>query len=162
MSEITELRQKNDKMFVLVCLNFVMLFVLFCAMGYAIWRSIQLVEHVNDQLQKVEQGVVVLRSRIQEMDSEVVMDKVMDSAIKKIELSLSSSLKGVDMATPISNLSSKIEIAQEKLETTSERIQTVSQSLEKFDTDELAQQVSYHLLKGLGEGFTQAAESRKQ
>jgi len=161
MNDIVRIKQKNDRIFVLVCLNFLMLFILFCGMGFVIWQSSKLVQNVDIKLQKVEQVVDAMRTRIHELDTGDVMAKVMDQAVENVGQTVSASLQDNTLMAPLRNVSDRIQTTQEKLEKASETIRTASERLQNLDTDEIAQQVSYQILKGLGEGFDQAAEKRK-
>jgi hypothetical protein len=61
----------------------------------------------------------------------------------------------------MTKISDKITAAQEKIEQTGAVVAGIQQTVAGLDNEAIAQQVSYHILKGLGDGFQQAAESRK-
>ena len=161
MSDITQLKQKNDRMFILICLNFSMLFVLFCGLGYVLWESNKLVNSLKSGLQTAEQTVADLKVRVQQIDVDEAMDRMMASAAGRIEESIKGALQQSDIISPLQNLSEKVENTQERLEQAGDSLREINDKLQKIDTEKMAQLVSYNMLKGLGDGFTQAAESRK-
>jgi uncharacterized protein YPO0396 len=161
MTEIENLKQKSDRTFILVCANFIMLFVLFCGLGYVVWQSAVLVGEVKDDLRKAEQAVAEMRNRIQSMDVDVMIERLTASAAEGMKASVTTAIQQSDFAGSLRNLSDRVDNAQDRLERTGESIRGIHDQLQKMDTEHLARLVSYHMLKGLGEGFNQAAEGRK-
>lgn len=159
--EIEQLKQKNDRMFVLVCLNFAMLAVIFFGSGYVLWQSATIINKLKEDLDTAELAMVEIRERLQQLDVDAAMDRVMSDATEKIKVSVSTALQESDLGSPLMELSQRVQGGQEKLEKTTEAIAEVNERLKNIETEELAQLVSYNMLKGLGEGFTEAAESRK-
>jgi Mg2+ and Co2+ transporter CorA len=161
MTEIDHLRQKSDRTFILVCANFVMLFVLFCGLGYVVWRSAVLVGEVRNDLRKAEKAMAEMRNRIQGMDVDVMLERLTASAAEAMKGSVTTAIQQSDFSESLRDLSHRVENAQDRLERTGESIREIHDTLQKIDTEQLAQLISYHMLKGVGEGFNQAAESRK-
>ncbi len=161
MTEIDQLQKKNNRMFILVCLNFTMLVVLFCGLGYVTWRSVVLIENLETKLSNAEAAVAGFQDRIQGMDVDVVMEKVMASATEKLKDSIKNTIQQADFTDSLGDLSEKVEATREKLERTGEAIQEINTKLRNLNGEQIAQAVSYNMLKGLGDGFNQAAESRK-
>jgi chromosome segregation ATPase len=157
----SELKKKNDRMFVLVCFNFGMLLILFCALMYVAWQSATLVGDIRAQLQQAEQSVAELRGRIQSLDAEVVMDRVMQRATDRLQTAVGDAIERSELAQPLTDLAERVDAAQQRLSTTGEAIQSISENLRDMNTEDLAQRVSYNILKGLGDGFSRAAEERK-
>lgn len=54
----------------------------------------------------------------------------------------------------------KLVATQDMITETGEAIQGIHETFKGLNTEEMAQLVSYHILKGLGDGFQEAAESR--
>lgn len=161
MTEISQLSRKSDRTFILVCLNFIMLFVLFCSLGYVAWQSTALIEALQEDLDRAEETVAKLKARIREMDVDLVMDRVSGAAVDKLKGSVASAVEEADFVNVLRDLSAKADNAQEKLEQTGESIRALNERLQQMDPESLGQAVSYHVLQGLGEGFSQAAETRK-
>lgn len=151
---------KTDRTFVLVCLNFCMLFVLFCGLGYVLWQSATLVGSLRQDLDRAEQTVAELRVRIQGMDIEVAMDRVAEAATRKLKASVDSAVGDADFPGSVRALADKVDAVQGDLVQATDSIRALSERLEEVDAETLGQTVSYHTLKGLGEGFTRAAEAR--
>ena len=161
MTEIDQLQQQNHRTFVLVVINFVMFLVLFFGLGYVAWRSSTLISKLETDLEKVERAVVQFQNRIQDMDFDALMSKVIGSTKENIANSMKTALKESEFSTSVGKLAQKVENAQDKLERIGEAVGEANDKLRKIDTEQLAQAVSYHMLKGLGDGFTNAAEARK-
>lgn len=159
--EIEQLKQKNDRMFVLVCLNFAMLAVIFFGSGYVLWQSATIINKLKEDLDTAELAMVEIRERLQQLDVDAAMDRVMSDATEKIKVSVSTALQESDLGSPLMELSQRVQGGQEKLEQTTAAIAEINERLKNIETEELAQLVSYNMLKGLGEGFTEAAEARK-
>ena len=66
-----------------------------------------------------------------------------------------------ELGEPLEVLTLKIQSVEEKLQQTSTAIREINAELKRVGGDHFAQQVSYNLLKGLGDGLIQAAESGK-
>lgn len=47
------------------------------------------------------------------------------------------------------------------IEETGQAIQGINETVKGLENEEIAKLVSYHILKGLGDGFQEAAETRK-
>lgn len=161
MTEISRLNRTSDRTFILVCLNFVMLFVLFCGLGYVAWQSAALIDALQDDLDKAEKTVAELRGRIQEMDIDLLMDRVTEAAVEKLRNSVVSVVEEAEFVNTLQDLSEKVDSAQYKLDQTGESIRAINDRLQQMDAESLGQAVSYHMLKGLGEGFNQAADTQK-
>jgi predicted nucleic acid-binding Zn-ribbon protein len=159
--EIASLKQKNDRMFILVCLNFTMLAILFVGSGYVLWQSTRIINELNTDLDNARLGVAELKARLQQLDVDAAMDRVMSDATEKIKESVGAAVQNSELGGPLTELSQRVQDTQEKLERTGDAIIEINNKLSELDTQQLAQLVSYNMLQGLGEGFTQAAESRK-
>jgi predicted nucleic acid-binding Zn-ribbon protein len=159
--EIESLKQKNDRMFILVCLNCAMLAFLFVGSGYVLWQSARIVNELNTDLDNARLGVAELKARMQQLDVDAAMDRVMSDATEKIKESVGAAVQNSELGGPLTELSQRVQGTQEKLDRTSDAIVEINSKLSELDTQQLAQLVSFNMLQGLGEGFTQAAESRK-
>ena len=161
MAEIEQLQQQSHRTFLLVCLNFVMFLILFLGLGYVAWQSSTLISKLEMDLGKVEQAVGQFQSRIQQIDVDTMMIKVMDSTKENIEDSIKSAINQSNFSGSLGSLTEKVDTTQDRLEQIVEAVREVSGKLQKIETEQLAQAVSYNILKGLGDGFTKAAESNQ-
>lgn len=161
MIDIEQLSQQHHRTFVLVCSNFIMFLVLFFALGIVAWYSATLVSKLKGDLEKTEQAVVQLQQKIQNMNVDVLMDKVMARARENMGTSIKTAISQSDFNASLNDLGEKIENSRVNLERISQAVQRTNDALQKMDTEQLAQLVSYNMLKGLGEAFTNAAEARR-
>lgn len=153
MSVTDPLEKKASRTFILVCLNFTMLFVLFCGLGFVVWQSVTLISGLKQDLVQAEQAVAELRQQVREVDPQVVMDKAAQSAVEAIRNEFAEAVPGAEALEALAEV-------PERLAATEEAIVAIGEQLQGLDSDDLAQRVSYHMLKGLGDGFTEAAEAR--
>ncbi len=161
MSDLVQLQKRQNQTLLLVSINFVLFVVLFSALGYVAWQSATLVNRLQEDLGKAEQTIAQLQGRFQNMDLEDVVDRLVSEATAQLGRSIESVVKQSDLSAPMTKISDKITAAQEMIEQTSEVVAGIQQTVAGLDNEAIAQQVSYHILKGLGDGFQQAAESRK-
>ena len=161
MSDLVQLQKRQNQTLLLVCINFVLFVVLFSALGYVAWQSATLVNRLQEDLGKAEQTIAQLQGRFQNMDLEDVVDRLVNSATAQLGTSIAAVVQQSDLSAPMTRVSDKITAAQEIIEQTSEVVAGIQQTVAGLDNEAIAQQVSYHILKGLGDGFQQAAESRK-
>lgn len=161
MTDIEQLSQQHHRTFILICSNFIMFLVLFFALGFVAWQSATLMSKLKEDLERAEQAVAQLQQRIQHLNVEDLMDKVVASAGESIRTSLKTAISESNFTASLSTFSERIEGSQAKLERIGQSLQEANAKLQKINTDELAKLVSYHMLARLGEGFTTAAETRK-
>lgn len=161
MSDLVQLQKRQNQTLLLVCINFVLFVVLFSALGYVAWQSATLVNRLQEDLGKAEQTIAQLQGRFQNMDLEDVVDRLVNSATAQLGTSIAAVVQQSDLSAPMTQVSDKITAAQEMIEQTGEVVAGIQQTVAGLDNEAIAQQVSYHILKGLGDGFQQAAESRK-
>lgn len=161
MTEMEKLQQQNQRTFLLIILNFIMFLILFFGLGYVAWQSSTLISRMEGNLEKVEQAVVQFRDRLQHMDVDTLTGKVVESTKQNMGDSIRTALNESDFSGSLSDLSQKVENAQASLEHISKTVQEANEKLQKIDTEQLAQLVSYNMLKGLGDGLSNAAEARK-
>jgi len=67
-------------MFILVCLNFAMLAILFSGSAYVLWQSARIVNALNTDLDKARGKLAALRARLQQLDVDAAMTRVMRDA----------------------------------------------------------------------------------
>ena len=144
----------------LVSANFAMLFILFCLLGYLLWQSIRLVETLQDDLRRAEQSVAALKERVDSWDAAAMSERIMSRVAEGVRSSVAVELGESNLAERLETLSRTANDTRENLEKTGQSIQQINEKLRSVDTELLAERVSYHILKGLGDGFTAAAESR--
>ena len=153
MTDIDNVARKTDKTFILVCANFAMLAVLFLGLGFVLFQAATLVTGLKRDLARAEQQVVELKEKVQNLDAEVVVDKVVESAVEAIGKQISEAIPNSESLARLANV-------PEQVEATAENIQVIAEKVQELDADEIARHVSYHMLKGMGQGFDNAAESR--
>ena len=161
MNEIEQLQQQNHRTFILVGLNFIMFLILFLGLGYVAWQSSALISKLEDDLNKVEQAVEQFQARIQQVDFDTAVDKVLANARDSMGDSVRAALNQSEFGNALTNLAERVDQAQDRLEHLGDAMKEVNRKLQEIETEQLAQLVSYNILKGLGDGFTQAAEAKK-
>ena len=161
MTEIEQLQQQNHRTFILVGLNFIMFLILFLGLGYVAWQSSILISKLEGNLNKVEQAVERFQARIQQVDFDTVMDKALTNARDNMGDSVRAALSQSEFGNALTNLGERVDQANDRLEQIGDAVKNANKKLQEIETEQLAQLVSYNILKGLGDGFTQAAESRK-
>ena len=161
MTEIEQLQQQNHRTFILVGLNFIMFLILFLGLGYVAWQSSILISKLEGNLTKVEQAVERFQARIQQVDFDTVMDKALTNARDNMGDSVRAALSQSEFGSALTNLGERVDQANDRLEQIGDAVKNANKKLQEIETEQLAQLVSYNILKGLGDGFTQAAESRK-
>jgi hypothetical protein len=161
MSEFERLKKKQNQIFILVCINFSFFIVLFAGLGYVTWQSATLINRLKGDLVIAEQTITKLQNRFQQMDTEVIVDRLVTSATKQIGVSVRQVVQDANMNAPIVKASENLATTKESIEQTGKAIQGIHETFKGLDNEEIAQLVSYNILKGLGDGFQEAAENRK-
>lgn len=161
MTEIEQLTRQNQRTFVFVCFNFAMLLVLFFGLGYVIWQSTSLISAVKQDLQRAEQALAQLQERVQNTNMDDLLDQVVANARDSIGQSVKTAVGESGFTGSLATLAARVDQAQTELRDVSDGLKAANEKLQKLDTEQLAQLVSYNLLQGLGEGFYQAAEASK-
>ena len=161
MTELQLLQQQYHRTFILVGLNFIMFLVLFSGLGYVAWKSSTLIANLENDLTRVEHAVGQFQAKVQQVDFDTVMDKVLDNAGIKMGDSVKAALSQSEFGSSLTNLAERVDQVHDRLESISEAVKKANETLHKIGTEQLGQLVSYNILKGLGVGLTQAAESNK-
>ena len=134
MPDSENLIRNTERTFRLVCLNFAMLLILFIGIGYLLWQSASLVRALQVDLASARQAV---------------------------RLSVSEAVARSDFGQSLADISQTVKTTADRIDGASKSIVEINKQLRAADADAIAQRVSYHILKGLGDGFTEAAESRR-
>ncbi len=161
MSDFVQLQKKQNQTFILVCINFLFFMILFAGLGYVTWQSAALVNRLKGDLDRAEQTIVQLQSRFQQMDTDVIVDRLVATASKQIGESITKVVQDANIAAPIVQASEQLAATRKTIEQTGQAIQGIHETVKGLDDEEIAKLVSYQILKGLGDGFQEAAESRK-
>lgn len=168
MSDYDQLEKKQNQIFILTCLNFIMFLVLFCGLGYVTYQSANIVAKVKNDLELAEQKIAGLHEKMDHLDAEEIVQRIVAMATEQVAESVRNVIAESTLPEPLKNASAKIENASERIDQTREvvistgaAIQDISEVVKGLDSDEIAQRVSYHILKGLGDGFQEAAADRK-
>ncbi|MEJ2534779.1 MAG: hypothetical protein P8008_04770 [Gammaproteobacteria bacterium] len=154
MNDSTSPRGQSRWLFILVCANFTMLAVLFIGLGILLFQSISLVSSLKSDLQRAEASVAQLRERVERIEPEVAVERIVGSAVGSIREEVR---QAVSESEPLAALST----VPESIERASTAAEEIAGTLQEIDADAIAQRVSYELLKGLAEGLEAAAEQRK-
>ncbi|BHH82209.1 hypothetical protein [Desulforhopalus sp. 52FAK] len=158
MSEILLLQKKQDRTFLLVCINFLLFMVLFAGFGIVVWKSATLVSRLSSDLTRAEETIGQLHQRFQAMDTTQLVDRIAQNASQQLGESIQSSLSGVDLSTPITNLSDKVVVTQEMLEKSGETLQAINTNVAQLDNDVIARKVADYVLQGLRQGVNSSAQ----
>lgn len=151
MDEFGASSKKQNQILILVCVNFLLFMILFTGLGYVSWQSATLVNRLKDDLDKAELTVAEMKNQLQHVDTNKIIDQLVASASEQLSESIKNVVQSSELTEPMVQASEKLAIIQEMIEET----------VEKLDNAEIADRVSYQILKGLGEGFQGAAASRK-
>ena len=161
MSDLSQLQKKQNQTFMLALVNFVLFMVLFTGLGYLAWQSARLVNQLQADLDRAEQTIADLQDRFQNMDTGQIVDRLVASATEQLGESIRTVVQASALTDPIERASEKLAATGELLADTGQAIEEIHETIKGVDSEEIARLVSYHLLKGLGDGFQEAAESRK-
>lgn len=161
MSDFEQLQKKQNKTFILVFINFSLFMILFAGLGYVTWQSATLVNRLKGDLDRAEQTIAQLQSRFQEMDTNVIVDRLVTTASKQIGESIKEVVQGLNITEPIVQASEKLAATHDMIEQNVQAIKGIHETVKELGNEEIAALVSYQMLKGLGDGFKEAAETRK-
>lgn len=161
MSDFELLQKKQNKTFILVFINFSLFMILFAGLGYLAWQSATLVNRLKGDLDRAEQAIAQLQSRFQQMDTDVIVDRLVTTASKRIGESIKEVVQGPNVTGQIVQASEKLTATHAMIEQNIQAIQGIHDTVKELDNEEIATLVSYQILKGLGDGFQEAAETRK-
>jgi len=161
MDDYSRLQKKQNQMFIIVLINFFLFMILFTGLGYVTWQSYALVTRLKSDLVKTEQTVAGLQDRLKNLDTDVLVDRLVGKTTEKLSQSIEKVLADSSVISPLKNVSEKLDTTQKSIVETGAAIQDISAAVQGLDNEEIARRVSYNILKGLGDGFSEAAESRK-
>ena len=160
MNEINQLQKKQNQTLILVIINFLLFMVLFAGLGYVAWQSAVLVNRLQADLERAEEAIAGMQARFRNMDMDALADNLTASASERIDQSLGNAIQEADLSGPLARATDKMEATQAMIENTGQTLKGVHDALKGIDNEEIARLVAYHILKGLGDGFQQAAEAR--
>ncbi|MEN8190115.1 MAG: hypothetical protein ABFS19_09735 [Thermodesulfobacteriota bacterium] len=161
MNDTEKFHRKQNQLFILVCINFVMFVILFGGLGFVTYQSASLVSRLKGDLHLAEQSIAQLQDRFHNMDVDKLVDRLVVTASKSLEESIKNVVKNSDLTTPLTQASERMAATHEVIEQTGTAIQGIHETVKGLDNEEIARLVSYNILKGLGDGFQQAAEAGK-
>jgi hypothetical protein len=161
MKDLGQLQKRQDQIFILVCINCVLFMVLFTGLGYVIWQSATLANKLKGDLDRAEQRVVELQQRFRNMEMDVLLEKLVSKASERLEKSIKTVVQDSEFTAPLNRISQKMTATHDLVVQTGDAIHEIHETVKRLDNEEIAELVSYHILKGLGDGFQQAAETRK-
>lgn len=149
MSEILQFQKKQDRIFLLVCINFLFFMILFAGFGVVLLKSASLVNRLSSDLTKAEDTITQLQQKFQTIDTAQLVDRITDNATDKLGDSIDRSLSDVDLARPITQLSDKIVITQQMLEKSGSTLSEINANVTQLDNDVIARKVAGYVLQGL-------------
>ncbi len=161
MSDFEQLQKKQNKTFILVFINFSLFMILFAGLGYVTWQSATLVNRLKGDLDRAEQTIAQLQSRVQDMDTNVIVDRLVTTASIQIGESIKEVVQGLNITEPIVQASEKLAATHDMIEQNVQAIQGIHETVKGLGNEEIAALVSYQILEGLGDGFKEAAETRR-
>ena len=161
MKDIGQLQKKQDQIFILVCINCVLFMVLFTGLGYVIWQSAALVNRLKGDLERAEQRIVELQERFRNMEMDVLIEEFVSKASERLEKSIKTVVQDSEFTASLNRISQKMTATHDMIVQTEDAIHGIHESVKRLNNEEIAQLVTYHILKGLGDGFQKAAETRK-
>ncbi len=161
MKDFVQLQKKQNQTFILVCINFVLFMILFAGLGYVSWQSATLVNRLKGDLDRAEQAIAELQERFRNMDMDLLVDRLVKTVSERLDKSIRNIVQDSEFTAPLTRASERMAATHEMIEQTGEAIQGIHETVKGLDSEELAKLVSYHILKGLGDGFQKAAETSK-
>ena len=161
MSDFDSLQKRQNQTLILVCINFSLFMILFAGLGYVSWQSATLVHRLKGDLDRAEHTIDQLQNRFQQMDMDVIVDRLVTTASKQLSESIKEVVQDSNITDPLVEASDKLAATHDMIEETGQTIQGINETVKGLDNEEIAKLVSYHILKGLGDGFQEAAETRK-
>ena len=161
MKDLSQLQKKQDQIFILVCINCVLFMVLFTGLGYVIWQSATLVNRLKGDLGRAEQRIVELQERFRNMEMDVLLEELVSKASEGLEKSIKTVVQDSEFTAPLNRISQKMTATHDLIVQTEDTIHGIHETVKGLNNEEIAQLVSYHILKGLGDGLQRAAETNK-
>ena len=161
MKDLSQLQKKQDQIFILVCINCVLFMVLFTGLGYVIWQSATLVNRLKGDLGRAEQRIVELQERFRNMEMDVLLEELVSKASEGLEKSIKTVVQDSEFTAPLNRISQKMTATHDLIVQTEDAIHGIHETVKGLNNEEIAQLVSYHILKGLGDGLQRAAETNK-
>ncbi len=140
--------------------NFAMLVILFLGLGALLWQSLALIGDLREKLDQTRTAVAQLRERVQALDADTLSERLADGAGERIARRVATAVEGSDLDAALREFSGELRQTRDGLADTGDAIRRIGNSVGALDTEALARRISYHLLKGMGEGFSSAAEKR--
>lgn len=151
MADITQLYKKQNRILLLVTVNFLLFLILFSGLGFVVWKSALLVTRLGDDLTKTQETVQVLQTRMQELDTSELVAQVAETASEQLTESLHTSLSEMDVTTPVTKLSDGVKATRTLIEKSDGRLETIQQQIGQLDNELIAQKVAEYVLQGLQE-----------
>lgn len=142
VSDSSKMERRQRHALIVLWVNFLLFMVLFAGLGFLILQSVALVGGLREDLANAQAAVAEMQARLQNMDPEEVIQRLLTSATDQLDEAIRSS------------------VAESDLGETMEAIQGISESLEGLNPQELADLVAVSILLGLSDAFADAAESR--
>lgn len=161
MTDINQLQKTQSRTFVLVCLNLSLFFILFLGAGFVIWQSAALILQLQENLTSAERAIDDMERQVERMDTDAIAQRVVSTATEQLAESILDLVQRSELNETVQHLSVRLEATRALIAETATVVRDFNRTVEGFDEERLSREVSYQLLKGLGDGFQQAAESRK-
>ena len=111
MADATPSSRQSRWLFILVCANFTMLAVLFIGLGILLFQSISLVGSLKSDLQRAEQSVAQLRERVERIEPEAAVGRIVDTAVGSIREEVRQAVSESEPLAALSTVPESIERA---------------------------------------------------
>ncbi len=161
MIELEIVQKKQNRILIIVCINFLLFLILFGGMGYVTWQSAALVNQLKGNLVEAEQTIAELKDRFQRIDTDEIVERLVASASAQLKESLTHVISESDLKVPITQMSERLYATQETIEKTNQAIIGIHETVKGLDNEEISKLVTYYILKDLGDGLHKAAEKNK-
>lgn len=159
MDAYSQLHRKQNQMFILTVINFVLFVIMFTGIGVLTWQALTLVNKLKITLEKTEQTVAHLQHTLREFDTDLLAKNIIGKTTERLSQSLERTVTATDYMEPMTRVAKKLDATQQSIEETGTALQEIRSKVQDLDNEEIARRISYNILKGLGDGFQEAAES---
>jgi hypothetical protein len=146
------LDRKTRRTLVLVSLNFAMLLVLFCGLGFVLWQSSTLLNALGADLARAERAVAEVRERLQRMSPPTLGEAVAERLGERIGESIREALDDTKISESLERLAVAVDDARASLADTRASLRDSNARLRELDTDALARRVAGHVAEELRAG----------
>ena len=95
------------------------------------------------------------------MEMDGLLKKSVSKASERLEKSIKTAVQDSEVTVPLNRISQQMTATHDMIMQTRDTIHEIHEAVKRVDNKEIAQLVSYHILKDLGDGFQKATETGK-